>query len=215
VRVRNITNNGGNKLIGKFPSVKMGRVVWYESLLERDFLYLLEIDPDVISYQEQPGWIYYTLDGKRHRYTPDLLVQRRHKKQIVEVKPKKRAEEEKYVRLFRIAGCACEKKGYEFKVATEETIRLQPRLNIAKLLYKYSRTPVHAQHQIRCHEFFTGRQEASLGEVIRFFASGNTEQRVVYALICRGVLAVDPMRPLTHDCVVRLPIQALAKRKAS
>jgi hypothetical protein len=215
MRVRDITNSGGKKLIGKFPSLKMGRIVWYESLLERDYFYLLEIDPDVISYQEQPGLIHYLLDGERHRYTPDLLVWRRDKKQIVEVKPKKRAEEEKFVRLFRIAGETCRKEGYEFVVATDEMIRLQPRLDGIKLLYRYARTPLLPQHQIGCHEFFVGRQEASLEEVTRFFASRGIDQQVVYALIYRGVLSVDLAEPLARGCTVRLPVPAYAARKVS
>jgi hypothetical protein len=169
----------------------------------------------VLSYREQPSRIYYTLDGKRRRYTPDLLVERRTKKQIVEVKPKAKAEQEKFVRLFRVAEEICRRGGYEFKVATDETIRLQPRLDSVKLLYKYARTPILPQHQIGCHELFAGRQEAPLGEVTQFFASRNTGQQVVYALIYCGVLSVDLTEPLTQDCVVRLPIPAYAARKVS
>jgi hypothetical protein len=215
VLARKISNTGTRNLIGKFPSFKMGRIVWYESLLERDYMYLLEIDSDVISYREQPGRIYYTLDGKRRHYTPDILVERRREKQLVEVKPKKKAEAEEYRRLFRIATETCRREGYEFRVATDEMIRLQPRLNGAKLLYKYARTPLLPQHQIVCHELFTVRREATLGEVARFFASRGIGRQVVYALIFRGVLSVDLMRPLNGDAVVRLPIPAYAKRKAS
>jgi hypothetical protein len=210
VLARKISNTGTRNLIGKFPSLKMRRVVWYESLLERDYMYLLEIDSDVISYREQPGRIYYTLDGRCHRYTPDLLVERRSEKQVVEVKLKKQAEKEEYRRLFRIARETCRRAGYVFRVATEETIRLQPRLNGVKLLYKYARTEFLPQHQIGCHEFFSVRQEAPLGEVTQFFASRGIGQQVVYALIFRGVLSVDLMRPLTHDAVVRLPLPAYA-----
>lgn len=212
---RKISNTGTRNLIGKFPSFKTGRVIWYESLLERDYMYLLEIDSDVISYREQPGRIYYTLDGRRHHYTPDLLVERKSEKQIVEVKLKKAAEKEKYRRLFCIARDACHREGYVFRVATDETIRLQPRLNGVKLLYKYARTVLLPQHQIGCHEFFTVKQEAPLGEVTQFFASRGIGQQVVYALIFHGVLSVDLMRPLTRDAVVRLPIPAHAARKAS
>jgi hypothetical protein len=215
VLARDITNTGTLKLIGKFPSLKMGRVVWYESLLERDYMYLLEIDSDVISYREQPGRIYYTLDGKRHHYTPDLLVQRRREKEIVEVKLGKDAKKEKYVRLFRIARQTCRQAGYEFGVATEEIIRAQPRLNNVKVLIKYARTPITPQHQIGCHQFFAGRGEAPLGEVMQFFASKIVGQQVVYALIYRGVLSVDLTRPLDRDGVVRLPIPAYAERKVS
>jgi hypothetical protein len=215
VLARKISNTGTRSLIGKFPSLKVGRIVWYESLLERDYMYLLEIDSDVISYREQPGRIYYTLEGRRHRYTPDLLVERKSEKQIVEVKLKKVAEKEEYRRLFHIAGETCCREGYEFRVATDEMIRLQPRLNGVKLLYKYARTPLLPQHQIGCHEFFTAEQEAPLGEVARFFASRGIGQQVVYALIFRGVLSVDLMRPLTRDAVVRLSIPAHAERKVS
>ena len=38
VLARKISNTGTRKLIGKFPSLKTGRVIWYESLLERDYM---------------------------------------------------------------------------------------------------------------------------------------------------------------------------------
>jgi len=47
------------KNIGKFASVKTGRIAWYESLLERDYMYLLDFDPDVTYWHEQPLKIRY------------------------------------------------------------------------------------------------------------------------------------------------------------
>ena len=49
VGARKITNRGTKKIIGKFPSLKMNTAIWWESQLERDYIYLLEIDPDVLS----------------------------------------------------------------------------------------------------------------------------------------------------------------------
>ena len=51
--VRNVSNRGGN-VIGKFPSIKMGRMVAFESLLERDFIYLLDHAEEVTWFEEQP-----------------------------------------------------------------------------------------------------------------------------------------------------------------
>lgn len=215
ILARKITNAGTTKLIGKFPSLKMGKVVWYESLLERDYLYLLEIDPDVVSYREQPGRIYYTLNGRSHHYTPDLLVERRHAKQLIEVKPKRKAKEEKFVRLFQLAEEVCRRGGYEFKVATEEVIRLQPRLDGVKLLYKYARTPVLPQHQIGCHELFADKENVPLGEVAEFFTLRGADRRVVYALIYRGVLCADLAEPLNRDVIIRLAVPAYPARKVS
>lgn len=59
-RARKITNAGNRKVIGKFPSLKMNAVISWESQLERDYIYLLEIDPEVLSYGEQPFTISYT-----------------------------------------------------------------------------------------------------------------------------------------------------------
>ena len=84
--VRKISNKGTKKVIGKFASLKMKRVIWWESQLERDYIYLLEFDPDVASYDEQPLRIEYYLNGKKHRYTPDFLVRKGNKRIIVEVK---------------------------------------------------------------------------------------------------------------------------------
>lgn len=212
---RKITNAGTTKLIGKFPSLKLGRIVWYESLLERDYLYLLEIDPDVVSYREQPGRIYYLLNGRGHHYTPDLLVERRHTRQIVEVKPKRKTAEENFVLLFRLAEEVCLREGYEFKVATEEMIRLQPRLDWLKLLYKYARTPILPQHQIDCYELFAKKEQAPLSEVAEYFISRGGDQRVVYALIYHGLLSINLSEPLNRDVLVRLSAPLYVTRKVS
>ena len=70
--VRRIPRYGAQKNIGKFSSVKTGLVAWYESLLERDKMYLLDFDPLVTFWREQPLKIRYVLNGKTHFYTPDL-----------------------------------------------------------------------------------------------------------------------------------------------
>src|SRR5215216_2118746 len=102
IRSRKVIRKGTRRVVGKFPSVKPRRkLVHWESQLERDFYYLLEIDPNVVSFREQPLRIEYILNGKLHYYTPDVLVERKQKIQIVEVKPKSKVE--KYVEVFRIA----------------------------------------------------------------------------------------------------------------
>jgi len=51
--VRNVSNRGGS-VIGRFPSIKMERMIAFESLLERDFIYLLDYDARVEWFEEQP-----------------------------------------------------------------------------------------------------------------------------------------------------------------
>lgn len=203
---RKITNKGGKKVIGKFPSLKMRRLVWWESQIERDYIYLLEFDPAVISYEEQPLRISYHLNRKERYYTPDFLVERADKSLIIEVKPEEEVQKKENQRLFHIASAICARNNYEFVIVTDKMIRVQPRLNNIKLLTRYQRTPINDPHyQIICYELFAKNSEISLNEVMQFFASRSIDKQVVFSLLYWGVLAVDLMRPIGGGSVVHLP----------
>jgi hypothetical protein len=214
---RKITNKGGvKKYIGLFPSFTLGKTIWYEGHYERDYLHLLEFDfSDVLNVIGQPCRFYYSVNGKRRRYTPDFLVVRRNKKQIVEVKPKKKAEQEKYQIPFKVAFELSGQNGYEFLVVTEFTIYRQPRLDNIKRLLHYQRVPIYPQHQILCYEFFAGKPEASLGEAMDFFQMKGMEQPVVCALLRWGILNVNLDLPLTPDSLITLPSDNANESKAA
>lgn len=204
MNARRITNKGSKKIIGKFPSLLMGVIVMWESKLERDFIYLLEFDPDVVSYREQPMRIIYALNGKQRRYTPDFLVLRKEKKQLIEVKPKAKVLKGNNQQRFRIIAEICSARGYEFKLATECEIRVQPRLYNIKLFWKYARTPIYPQHQIYCKEVFDSRQVIRLGELIRAFESEGFGRQVVFAMMYHKLLTIDLMQSINSNSLIGL-----------
>jgi hypothetical protein len=185
----------------------MGRVAWYESLLERDFMYLLDRDADIQHWEEQPLKIRFVHNGKTHYYTPDFEVHRSAKKQIVEVKPRKKVDSGEWDLVFRIASSLCEREGYEFVVVTDETIRKQPELENIKKLWKYARTPLLPQHQILCKRFFRRSQssEVTLGELLSYFQAEKVQAEVAYALIFFGALDIDMGQPINPKSLVRMP----------
>jgi hypothetical protein len=204
--VRKITNKGFKRVIGKFPSLKMGRLICWESQIERDYIYLLEFDPSVVFYAEQPLRISYYLDDKERHYTPDFLVKRSDKNLIVEVKQEDEAQKEENQCLFRIASAICAHDNYEFVLVTDTMIRVQPRLDNIKLLTRYQRIPIHdPQYQIICYELFSKSSEVCLSEITQFFASRNIGKQVVFSLLYWGILAVDLMQPITAESVVNFP----------
>jgi hypothetical protein len=219
MRVRKPSNRGGvKKIISKFPSYRMNRTVYAEGTIELDYLYLLEYDhPNVIYFAEQPGRINYELDGRWRYYTPDFHVQTNDEHLIVEVKRKDDALEEENQRLFRIAADACAKEGYRFVVMTDEVIREQPRLDNIKLLSRYERIDIdNPLYQIACHEFFTGRGEANLDEIMRFFESRKVGKQAVYALLFWRVLVTDLTSAIGPESIVRLPgREVISERRAS
>lgn len=204
VGVRRITNTGGKKRISKFASILMKTMIWCESPIERDYAFYLDSDPCVLSFYSQPMRIYYFLDGKEHHYTPDFLVCRIDKKQIIEIKPEAKVFSDDNPRLFRIISSICRREGYEFLVVTDLMIRVQPKFDNIKLLHRYGRTLIHPQHQIICQEFFSNKQEATFTEVEQFLKSKGATKQDLYALLYRGILTTNLMDPIGSDSVISL-----------
>ncbi|MFT3940216.1 hypothetical protein [Rhodopseudomonas sp.] len=73
---RVVTNRSGH-FTGYYFSMKNSRVIQYESILERDYIYLIETDRGVKSYTEQPEKLVW-LDGtgKENETTFDFCVER-------------------------------------------------------------------------------------------------------------------------------------------
>jgi hypothetical protein len=212
--VRTINNLGGLKRIGTFPSLKLRRLVWWESPVERDYIHLLEPDRTVKYYQEQPLKIRYVLDGKEHFYTPDFMIWRGLKIQIVEVKPESKIYQEKYQHLFMMAGQACNEAGYEFLVVTDTMIRVQPKLNNIKTFRRYARVPINSpQHLHHCKDIFSRRSEMALGEVLESLAVKQVYKPTVYGLLYWGILETNLLEPVNKDSRIRLTGNELAPKE--
>ena len=178
--------------------------IWFESLIERDYMYLLEIDPDVLSYHSQPLTIIYTLDSKPRKYTPDFLVKRRNKQQIVEIKPESAVHSSKNLRLFRCVAPLCIKRGWEFVVVTDAMIRVQPLLYNLKLLYKYVLEPLTYKNYIDCHQYFRERVTTSLQTAEQDLTDKQISRKTLMKLICLGFLETDLMKPIGSESLITL-----------
>jgi hypothetical protein len=121
-----------------------GGMAAFESSLERDLLILLDFDPEVLCYEEQPVRIdYVDAGGCRRRYTPDVLVRWRRdgvsasgmrplpaevkygatlRKDWADLKPR-----------FRAARLEARARGWRFRILTEVEVRT-PHLRNAKFL---------------------------------------------------------------------------------
>jgi len=142
VSVRQIPPNR-RSVTGKWPSAKTGLSHGFESTLERDLMALLDFDPNVDAFHEQPVRIDYLGENGEPRWTiPDVLAiyRRDRKPTLFEVKyaadlfanwkvlhPKLRAAS-RYAR----------QQGWDFRVITESEIRTTYLQNV-KMLLPYRR----------------------------------------------------------------------------
>lgn len=140
-------------MIGRFPSLKMGRMVAFESLIEQDYLFLLDFEPDVVTFSEQPLQIEYVWEDKSLHYTPDFHVIRSTGEELVECKPQKLVNRDDNQRKFKVARELCQSQNWFFRVVTDEEIRAGHRLNNIKLLTRHARVCLHPdvlQQAIHC-----------------------------------------------------------------
>lgn len=206
---RRITNRGSKKVIGKFPSLKANTSICWESQLERDYIYLLEIDPDVLAYNGQPFTIAYDTQDKRRKYTPDFLVKRNGFKQIVEVKAANKVENFRNTLRFRQASNFCLTHNLELVVVTEKTIRVQPRLDNVKLLHKYARVAVPWHGYADCLDYFNSVETSTLLEAEKKLKAKGITYSCLLQLLWSGFLLTDMMQPITAQSLVQLSPSAI------
>lgn len=141
MRVRKVVTRSGKRFRGKFPSLKLDRMVHWESMLERDAIFHFEYHPLVVSYQEQPSIeIYYDKHGEQHRYFPDFRLTFRDGEDLyLEVKPARLLATKVVRDKLQAVAKRFEEQGRRFRVMTEDDIRRQPLLTNLQRLHASSK----------------------------------------------------------------------------
>lgn len=132
---------------GRFASCKNGRALGFESLLERDYMLLLEFDDEVVSFEEQPVQIAVPKGDRRAgtQYVPDVLVHYKPSPDgtakpsvLAEVKKTSdlKVNAAKYAAKFAAATSFAEGRGWVFRTVSELEIRT-PRLENLKFLREF------------------------------------------------------------------------------
>jgi hypothetical protein len=203
-RAREVIHRGPRRTVGRFASVKMGRMVHWESQLERDLIYQLEFDRRVLVYQEQPLSVKLRVDGRPRKYTPDLLIRRADSYDIIEVKPADTAGKPEWQALFGAAREHFAGLGANFCVVTDAEIRVQPRLANIVMLLRHQRTTVDGSvrnaviHWLRNGAIPLAIIEAELSAL-------NAGIREIWALACAGDIQLGLDSVIGLDSLISLP----------
>ena len=124
--VRNPLKNSGGYSYA-VPTKKKGEMVEMvgcEGGIERNYSYLLNYDPNVKSYEEQPFRIYYVFEQKERFYTPDFAVYWHHRlPSLVECKPASKLNDPENLRKWTAARLWCKQHNYTFQLVTDVALR--------------------------------------------------------------------------------------------
>lgn len=201
-------------------SLKIGRIVHLYSDLERDHWLLIEADPDVVEFCEQPFHACASINGKHQRSIPDMWIRRRDgREEIREVKYQKDISKQE------AAGAHQLEIQKEWAIRTNASYRIVTDAEIRKNRVKLDNISKMI-HAIRC-EGNNGSDEdrrsgkakvidliekaggnLKLGELIKLlsFAGCNKTLATIYGAILAGdVIANFDDAPLVLETTVSLP----------
>jgi hypothetical protein len=104
---------------GRWFSTTSGRFIEYESLLERDWMLLMDFDREVEWICEQPLRLRYVKDGKPASHVPDLLVWRHGGPELCDVKSTDRVDDPVFRAQVDATERACAEAGIAYRVLSE------------------------------------------------------------------------------------------------
>ena len=193
---------GQKHLPGDWWSATDGRLVGFESWLERDHVMLLDFDPAVVGIASQPFWLFWvTAEGKARSHAPDYFVRRRDGSGVViDCRPVDRRKP-RDVAAFQATAQACEAVGWEYRLvgsADEVLVR-----NVRWI--SGSRHPRHGDEVIagRLLEAFTGGAPLLAGA--REVGDPIAVLPRLFHLLWLRELVVDLTVPLHMSAIVSLP----------
>lgn len=209
--VRKVSNRGGN-VTGSFPPQIKGEKVKYESTIERDLVYFFKFDPTVITYYAQPMVITGTdAEGNAHTYTPDFLVVRTDRREIVECKPEELLDHPHTQQQIQLGEAWAQTNNHHFVLVTDIELRKDHTLSNLKLLWRYCRYAVPTAMLANCIAHLKTRPEGiAFEDLARFLASlADTSEMqqsyrqapFIYNMLFRHILQADltvPILPVTN-----------------
>ena len=94
----------------------MGHLVGYESLLERDRLWLADFDPTVRGIASQPFWMSGRDGSVLRRHVPDFMLKTDTGFVVIDVKPKKMLADPDVAAALNWAERTCTARGWQFEI---------------------------------------------------------------------------------------------------
>ncbi len=170
----------------------------WESPHELNAFRILDANPDVRTFREQPCVIRYTLAGESRIHYPDLLVDWGSRLELWEVKPAADAAKSEVMERTRVLAEGLPRLGYGYRLQTAEDLAREPRLSNALALLKFGRAPVPALAQERLRRMASASGGIPWGAVVSG-SLGSGMRAAVCRLALEGVLFFDREWPLVGD----------------
>lgn len=203
---------------GGFASAKNSHMLGFESLLEKEYMLLLEFDENVESFEEQP--VNIPVPGVIRGYTPDVLVRYRvdpisgaiRKPLLTDIKHTSDLQKnaDKYRNKFAAAEQYSFDRDWDFRVTTQNEIRT-PRLANIKFLRAYRNVVLAERDCAELIQLTNALGGFTSSKILLDKIATSDEARlhwlpVIWHLVLNRRLTVDLDVPFSNDVPLHLPI---------
>jgi len=181
----------------------MSRMVEWESHNELHAFTLLDANPDVKAFSEQPMRIEYKIDGVLGKHFPDILFIENGSLYVCEVKPKRGADKEEVRIRTKFLTKYLPKLGYSYSLVTGEELSDQIQLLNARTILKFGRPHIdNTSREILRVYFLTNEKICWLEDI---YANSDVDiRRVLSRLTLEGVLVFDGSQRIGRGSLFRL-----------
>jgi hypothetical protein len=181
--------------------MKANRMLQWESIAERNAFCILEIDPDVDTYNEQPCEIEFEIDGTVHTHFPDILVEGWGGKHLIEIKYLRDAMDPSTVRRTEFMCRELPNHGFTYQVYIAEDLARRPRIENIAFVLRWGRTQITpiVREQVRQWLKCTG---TLTWEMVAQGLLPNITRREICSLIVEGHLSIDFDTPIHRSTAI-------------
>lgn len=199
--VRKVVTRRSNHFRGFHPSRKNGLSIAWESQLEASFLRLLELSPEVLTYEVQPSLEVFSIDGKETKYIPDVCVNFIDgTTRWFEVKPSMRLLNHKVTLKTKAIQAHFASTERTFHIATEKLILAMPMAdNLLTLMYHRRGEDVSAEYSENLSSKFNSAPSQTLADLIELLGA-----QEAWRLLGLGYIGIDLRNPISASTPIFL-----------
>ncbi len=173
----------------------------WESPHELNAFRILDADPAVLSFQEQPVELKFAFRGENRRHYPDLLVHTGAAREFWEIKADHAAVDDETAERTRLLSAALPRHGYTYRLVLGVCLAKGPRLANALTLLRYGREGLTAVERERVRMLFCNGR-VTWGDVLRGVL-GERGRRQICRLVLEGTIGFDMKHALMDDTPLR------------
>jgi len=210
--IRSVITGRRTQVTGSYASRKAGRSQVFESMVERAFYMLCEVDTWVVDYRAQPFRFEFSLGGKWRTYIPDCVCLLADGSiNVVELKSDFRdLKDHDYQAKLDCVRRLCGLLDWRFSIVRRRHLERSKvfQRNVERV--QQDRLTAFAEREVYRATDILVRGPACFGDVADAVRGTPAGMAIVHAMMVARILEIDLARPLNDDSPVRLLQQGRA-----